>query len=415
MTLRRSFALVFSLAVLAVLAAVPGLTQGQHGLPMNEQVRFPEGRDSVSVPFENWGEHLIIPVSVNGRPPLHMVFDTGMPIPGVLLYEGALVDSMKLAFGPMQVDVGGAGGGGPVKARLATGVSLGVGALSVAGSIAIVMPPTPQMSGLHDGIIGASLFNDLIVSVDHDRGVITLTRREAFTPPRGAAEVPLEVVGRHAYVNAGVVGADGKTTSVRLILDVGATHAVSLNRRANAGIRLPAGAFASRIGRGMSGAMTGQVGRIAGFELGGQRLTGVVGTFPDSAFESPRGLDSGDGNLGGGILGRFNVTLDYGGKRMYLMPNRRYANPFEWDMTGVTFEIGASGSIDVIAVMPGSPAAAAGVKPGESLVAVDGVKAVPRDLLRSRERFRQEGRELVLTLRKDGLDRQVKLKLRRLI
>ena len=124
-----------------------------------------------------------------------LVFDTGMPIPGVLLYEGALVDSMKFAFGPMQVDVGGAGSGGSVKARLATGVSLGIGGLSVGGSIAVVMPPTPQMSGLHDGIIGASLFNGLIVSVDHDHGVMTLTRREAFTPPKGAAEVPLEVVG----------------------------------------------------------------------------------------------------------------------------------------------------------------------------------------------------------------------------
>lgn len=415
MSPRRTLVVLLSLAALAAFVAVPALTQGQHGLPMDEKLSFPEGRDSVSVRFENWGEHLIIPVSVNGRPPLQMVFDTGMPIPGVLLYEGALVDSMKLAFGPMQVDVGGAGGGASVKARLATGVTLGVGALSVGGSIAIVMPPTPQMSGLHDGIIGASLFNGLIVSVDHDRGVMTLTQRESFTPPAGATEVPLEVVGRHAYVKAGIVGANGQVTPLRLILDVGATHAVSLNRRANPEISLPAGAFPTRIGRGMSGAISGQVGRIAGFELGGKRLTGVIATFPDSAFENPKGLDSGDGNLGGGILGRFNVTLDYVGKRMYLVPNQRFADPFEWDMTGVTFDIGEGGLIEVKSVLPRSPGAEAGVKPGEALVAVDGVKAVPRDLLRERERFRQVGRELVLTLRRDGREHQVKLKLRRLV
>jgi len=414
MTLRRTIPAVLSLAALAACFALPAFTQGQHGMPTNEKVSFPAGRDSVSVRFENWGEHLIIPVSVNAKPPLQMVFDTGMPIPGVLLYEGALVDSMKLAFGPMQVNVGGAGGGGSMKARLAPGVTLGVGALSVSGSVAIVMPQTP-LSNLHDGIIGASLFNGLVVSVDHDQSVMTLTRREAFTPPKGATEVPLEVVGRHAYVKAGVVGADGKVTSVRLILDLGATHSVSLNLRANPGLRLPAGAFASRIGRGMSGVMTGSVGRIAGFELGGHRLTGVVATFPDSAFESPRGLDSGDGNLGGGILGRFNVTLDYVGKRMYLVPNHRYGDRFDWDMTGVSFEIGDRGDIEVEAVLPGSPAASAGVKTGEALIAVDGVKAVPRDMLRERARFRMEGREVVLTLRSDGHDRQVKLKLRRLV
>jgi len=43
------------------------------------------------------------------------------------------------------------------------------------------------------------------------------------------------------------------------------------------------------------------------------------------------------------------------------------------------------------------------------------VKAVPRDMLRERARFRMEGREVVLTLRSDGHDRQVKLKLRRLV
>jgi hypothetical protein len=414
MTHFRTLALTCSLMILAAVLVQPAYTQGHGSIPMTEQVRFPQGRDAVSFPFENWGEHLIIPVSVNGLPPLQMVFDTGMPIPGVLLYEGALVDSMKLAFGPMQVNVGGAGGGGSMKARLAPGVTLGLGALSVSGSVAIVMPQTP-LSSLHDGIIGASLFNGLVVSVNHDQNVMTLTNREAFTPPKGATEVPLEVVGRHAYVKAGVVGADGKLTSVRLILDLGATHSVSLNLRANPAIRLPAGAFATRIGRGMSGVMTGSVGRIAGFELGGHRLTGVVATFPDSEFESPRGLDSGDGNLGGGILGRFNVTLDYGGKRMYLVPNHRFADAFDWDMTGVSFEIGDHGDIEVKAVLPGSPAASAGVKTGEALIAVDGVKAVPRDLLREHERFRKEGREVVLTLRSDGHDRQVKLKLRRLV
>jgi membrane-associated protease RseP (regulator of RpoE activity) len=192
-------------------------------------------------------------------------------------------------------------------------------------------------------------------------------------------------------------------------------HSVSLNRRANPRIELPKNSFSSRIGRGMSGAMTGEVGRIAGFELGGHRLASVVATFPDSAFESPRGLDQRDGNLGGGILGRFNITFDYVGKRMFIVPNQRFGRPFDWDMTGITFDIAENGTIQVKSLVPGSPAAAAGVKLGEVLVAVNGTKAVPRDLIRERDRFRQEGKEVVLTLREQGKDRQVKLKLKRLV
>jgi hypothetical protein len=344
-----------------------------------------------------------------------MVFDTGMPSPGVLLYEGALVDSMRLAYGPVQVQVGGAGGGGSHQARLATGVTLRAGALEVGGSIASVMPPTPRMSGIHDGIIGASLFQKLVVTLDHDRGVMVLTRREAFAPPRAAAEVPLEVKGRSAYVPVKLVGADGRATPLRVILDLGATHAISLNRRSDAAIVAPATSLHCRVGRGMSGVMTGRVGRVSGLELGGHRLANVVATFPDSAFESPRELDSENGNLGSGILGRFDVSLDSGGTRMFLVPNRKFAEPFEWDMTGAQFELTDGGEVRLAEVLPGSPAGEARLSPGDLLVAVDGRKAEPRNLLRTREIFRQAGREVSLTVRRDGRERVVKLRLRRLV
>jgi membrane-associated protease RseP (regulator of RpoE activity) len=165
----------------------------------------------------------------------------------------------------------------------------------------------------------------------------------------------------------------------------------------------------------MSGAMSGRVGRIAGLELGGHRLANVVATFPDSAFESPRGLDQRNGNLGSGVLGRFNVTLDFGGSRIFLVPNRRFAEPFEWDMSGLVFDMGEGGKVTVAEVLTDSPAAAAGIRPGEELVAVDGAAVEPREMIRQRERFRQPGREMALTLRQNGRERVVKLKLRRLV
>lgn len=414
----RRVRLVATIPFLLVLplAPTPAAAQGGHGaMRLQESLTFPAGQDAVRVPFENWGEHIVIPVSVNGRAPLHMVFDTGMPTPGVLLYEGPLVDSLRLAYGPMRVQVGGAGGARPTEARLATDVQLAVGGLGVSGSVAIVMPPTPQMSGLHDGIIGATLFQDLTVTIDHDRNLLTLTKRTSFQPPAGAVAVPLEVSNRRAYIPIGLVGADGKVTRLQAILDLGAMHAVSLNARTSAAVVPPADARRTRVGRGMSGAMTGRVGRIAGLELGGHRLANVVATFPDSAFENPRGLDQRNGNLGSGVLGRFNVTLDFGGSRIFVVPNRRFADPFEWDMSGLVFDMGEGGKVTVAEVLADSPAAAGGIRPGEELVAVDGERIVPREMLRQRQRFRQAGREIALTLRENGRERVVKLKLRRLV
>jgi hypothetical protein len=409
-------ALPLALSFVLALALVAAPARAQHGgIPANETLAFPAGQDTVSVPFENWGEHIVIPVAVNKRRTLQMVFDTGMPTTGVLLYEGALADSLAFAYGPMRIQVGGAGGGAPIQARLATGVTLDVGGLAVTGSTAIVMPPPPQMSRLHDGIIGATLFQDLVVTLDHGRSVMTLTRRSAFQPPAGATAVPLEITKRRAYVPAGLVTPGGDVVPLKLILDLGAMHPVSLSASKNAKVVVPAGARKTRVGRGMSGAMTGHVGRIAGLELGGHRLSQVVATFPDAEFEDPRGLDQKNGNLGSGVLGRFDLSLDWGGSRLFLVPNHRYRDPFEWDMTGIVYDMGEGGRITVAEVLADSPAQAAGVQPGEELVAVDGQPVDPRELLKQRRRFREEGRELSLTLRAGNRERVVKLKLKRLV
>ncbi len=414
--LRRSLGALLSTALWTCPLAAPVAAQGAHSLALHETVVFPAGRDTVSVPFEDVGGHIQLPVSVNGSSPFMMVFDTGMPTPGVLLYADERVDGLALPFGDAQIRVGGAGGAGEAQtAKLAQGITLRVGALEISGSMAIVMPAKPEMSLVHDGIIGASLYRNAAVTIDRDHGVVRFTRAGRYVPPGDASVVPLELAGNHAYVQAGLLDAKAGAVPLRLILDLGATHAVSLNSHANPAIRVPRGARVARVGRGMGGVLTGRVGRIAGLELGGQRLRDVVATFPDSAFENPRGLDSRDGNLGSGILSRFNVTLDYAGAKMYLHPSRRFADPFEWDMSGLTFDPGPDGALVVAEVLPDSPASRAGITAGEQLVAVDGQPANPRELMRTRDRFRRVGHDVLLRLRKNGAERDVKLRLQRLI
>ena len=388
---------------------------GGGGLPVSETFTFPAGERRIAIPFTNSGGHVVIPMVVNGGPTLHMVLDTGMPSPGVLLYEGTLADSIAFEWSPMRIKVGGAGSERAAEARLATGVELEVGGLRIGGSVAIVMPPTPEMSQLHDGIVGATFFQNLVVTIDQDRHELVLEQREGFTPLPGATEVPLDLSGRIAYVPVGLVGPEGKVTPLRLVLDIGAMHAVSLNRHANPAIVVPLRSLATRIGRGMGGAMTGRVGRVAGIELGGHRLNSVVATFPDSAFENPRGLDSREGNLGIGALSRFTVTFDYAKQRMFVRPNARFQEPFEWDMSGVIYDPGTDGRPVIASVVPGSPAALAGIEAGDVLIAVDGQSADPRALMRDRDRFREAGRELVLRVRRAGVERDIKLKLKRMV
>ena len=411
---------VLACLVLALLCT-PTLApaQGPHaggGMPVDEKFTFPAGQRRVVIPFTNIGEHVVIPISVNGSPPLQVVFDTGMPSPGILLYRGTPADSIAFDYSPLPIRVGGAGGGGAMDAKLAINVSLKAAGLEVANTIAIVMPPTPQMSKLHDGIVGATFFANFIVTIDHDKSELVLEKREGFEAPMGASEVPLEFNGRMAYVKAGLLDGHGGVTPISLVLDLGAMHAVSLNSKSNAAVQAPASALATTIGRGMAGPIPGRVGRIAGLEVGGLRLTNLVSTFPDSAFQNPRGMDSRNGNLGSGFMGRFNVTLDMPGERVFMAPNRRFTEPFEWDMTGVRFDLDTLGTLAATEVLPGSPGALAGIAPGDLLVAVDGAPADARSLQKQRASFRQPGRVIVFRLRgKDGVERDVRVTTKRLV
>ena len=86
-------------------------------------------------------------------------------------------------------------------------------------------------------------------------------------------------------------------------------------------------------------------------------------------------MDSRNGKLGSGFRGRFNVTLDMPGERMFMVPDRRITEPFEWNMTGVRFDLDSLGTLAATEVLPGSPGALAGIAPGDLLVATDGAIA----------------------------------------
>jgi len=59
------------------------------------------------------------------------------------------------------------------------------------------------------------------------------------------------------------------------------------------------------------------------------------------------------GNLGDGVLQRFNVAFDYPHKRMLLVRNERFADPFEWDMSGMRMQPDGDAAVRTRAVEAG--------------------------------------------------------------
>ncbi len=368
------------------------------------------------VPFSEINNHVILPVSVNGSEPLRVVLDTGMPMSGLVLYGGERADRLNLEFAEgMGVAVGGAGGdGGRMTARMALDQRVELPGVTIDGMQIVVLPEFDHPVGYHDGIIGATLFQRFVVELDNRRKRMRLHEPETYTADANARSVELEMRGNMPFVDAGVrVDGAGETRPVHLVVDLGAGHALSLNTGSE-GLSLPEGAVETVLGRGLSGEIHGKVGRVAGFDLGGATLEQVVTSFPVEEHQNPRGMDSRDGNLGNGLLRRFNVTFDYSRKRMLLEDTPEMAEPFLFDGSGLRLE-SRDGGLQVTGILPGSPAAEAGLQKGDRLLTLDGETVTGGDLYDVREQLRRAGRQVKLTFGRAQERIAVELGLRRLV
>jgi len=97
-----------------------------------------------------------------------------------------------------------------------------------------------------------------------------------------------------------------------------------------------------------------------------------------------------------------------------LEPNSHFAEPYEIDMSGI--ELVADGDKLLIDdVDEDSSAAEAGVKGGDILLAINGRPAAEFTLDQIRTMFMQDGKEYLLSLKRDGKVLEIKLRLKRII
>ena len=114
---------------------------------------------------------------------------------------------------------------------------------------------------------------------------------------------------------------------------------------------------------GVGGEVKLFVGRLPGLQLGRFGFTDPVihfaqdrkGVFASSDFS---------GVIGGQLLKRFKVTIDYPHKRMILEPNNSLADPFEYDMSGIRLRVHGDDlkQREVFRPVENSPAIEAGLR-----------------------------------------------------
>jgi len=159
------------------------------------------------------------------------------------------------------------------------------------------------------------------------------------------------------------------------------------------------------------------LGRIDSAQFGKITLQDPFAIFPGKS-EHASGQPSGvAGAIGGEILDRFTVVLDYPEQSVIFEPNPHFNDLFVADMSGLVLVATPPDfrAFGVARVIEKSPAELAGIAVGDMLEKIDGNPASDYSLNDVRALFRQDGTEHTLTVLRNGQHLQFTLKLKPLI
>jgi len=376
------------------------------------------GRIVGELPFEIASNKPFVQVSINGSAKQWFILDTGCSGTSVIAKECAVRTGLQ-GEGETKEHIG-AGAGVSVGVAAVHGVTLEVGGATMTSpelrvfSLAHVAPFEGRRV---DGLIGQDFLERHVVEIDYARARIRILDPATFVSPAGGIAIPIALQNGLAVAEGAVTVPGGDSIPCRLVIDTGVRATLILYHPFAVTHRLldrPGNLLSATVGGGAGGETRGDIGRLATLSIGASRFERPVVIFSRDTVGVFAGGDP-DGIVGGELLRRSRVTFDYPHGRIILEP---YASPpaFEYDMSGLFLVAGGEAYQHIVArsVTQGTPAADAGLKPDDEIVAIDGRRSPRLALEEARRILRSPGTHRLEMLR-GGRRWQVTLVTRRLV
>jgi predicted aspartyl protease len=378
-------------------------------------------RRITKIPFEFQANLIIVPVKINNSDTLRFILDTG--VSSILLTDPDV--AQKLAMKSVRkVKIAGAGEGDEIEAGIVIDNTIRIGeVIGYRQNLVVLQDDKLKLSefvGLPvHGIIGYDIFNRFAVTIDFAMSEITLQNPEHYKyKPSKGERFPITIEENKPYLSVMELMKENQSTPIKVILDTGAGHAISLETN---GKHLPEKVLRAQLGRGLNGIINGSLGRIPLLKVGKFEMKNLVASFPDSNSFRLRSTALADrqGSVGCEFLRRFKVTFNYRDQYMVLKPiNRRMKEPFEHNMTGI--ELMAKGEdyheFMIDKVIHDSPADDAGLQEGDRVMFINNKSSKDITISEIYKLFqRGEGKNLNLVVKRGNGLVIATVNLRRLI
>lgn len=384
-----TFGIAVIVFICACTAALPAL-RAQNGAPAAPPppattIQFSYGGNVAQVPSQFIGNLIFLPVRVNLSQPSLFQIDTTAAI--------SSVDPKRAA------DLGVKDFRSPVLNL--TDIDIHLPELGLVASNDF----GPRVGRAYEGTIGNDVFSGVVMELDYGRHTIRMYDPATFQYKGAGKSIPLTMHDGMPAVRAKVTVAGHKSGEVLFILNTAldvpliiSDHFAQQHHFFSSHMKTVPTA-PGELGVGGNAV----VARIEDFQIGPYEVQTPLAAFAQGKLS---GADDSQiaGEIGGGMLRRFIVTLDYVRQVAIFDSNSEIRTEDHEDMSGIS--VAASGPdlkrFEVVLVRPGSPAADAGVQKGDIIEGVDDEAAADITLSALRNLFRQVGHKYKLLLERSG-------------
>jgi len=285
-----------------------------------------------SVPFQFKNNLILIPISINNQK-FTFILDTG--VSKTLLFNIKANDSVKLN-NRKKIRIKGLGANEYYQAIKSTNNFI---------KIKNIIHPKAEIYSITEanfdfsskigidihGIIGADLLKNFIVEIDYAKKKIKFykSKRIRLKRKKKWKEFPIKIINHKPYISLKM-----NNSIQNLLIDTGSGDALWLFEDKNN--KIPKKYFEDYLGNGLSGEIHGKKAKMKDFFIGDFHLKNVLVAYPDSTYiRYKKDNFIRNGIIGGNILKRFKVILDYKDKRLLLKKNAKFNEPFWYNKTGI--------------------------------------------------------------------------------
>jgi hypothetical protein len=359
------------------------------------------------IPFTMEANHIVFNVSVNGRPPIGFILDTGADqnaINSTRLEEFGLRTYAKTTT---------SGGGNSAEYAYAAGATFTLPGVELRNQHVSAIDQTGLERALgvkFGGLLGYDFISRFVIEIDYQNQMITLHDPRTWKYSGTGVMVPVifDIGIPHAY---GSIGVPTKPDiPAYFVVDFGASETATLTSpfvksndltrlvQTNATVNRPAGLesqfFAQNNVRGNLQRLT--IGQLTVNNVPVNMSVNTKGAYASTNFS---------GTVGETIYSRYHCYLDYSNYRVILEPTAEANKPFpERETYGLTLlAYGADlHTYTAAAVRPGSPAEADGFQKGDVISGEDGKNASEFTLRELRDSLSHAGQHHAFEVQRSG-------------